>query len=228
MPEQGITSFFKDLVHPAMCAVCGKNCPEFLCPDCMSGILPMDINKCCPYCGKPLSSPGNVGGICSSCREPGLNFTRHRSFTRYSGNMKRIIKKFKYDKIYGLDNVLAGFLYKTYRKYFTGEQVDYMETVPGEHTKKLTERFSKIVKIPYKGNIIKIRNTRRQSGLDLDARRTNILDAFKLGNCLVYKDKNILILDDVWTTGSTLKEICRVVRRGGARKVFLLTLARGV
>ncbi len=102
-----------------------------------------------------------------------------------------------------------------------------METVPGEHTKKLAERFSKIVKIPYKGNIIKIRNTRRQSGLDLDARRTNILDAFKLGNCLVYKDKNILILDDVWTTGSTLKEICRVVRRGGARKVFLLTLARG-
>ena len=141
--------------------------------------------------------------------------------------MKRIIKKFKYNKIYGLDDVLAGFLHKTYRRYFTNESIDYIETVPGEHTKKLAKIFSKIVKIPFKGNIIKIRDTRRQSGLDLGARRINILDAFKLKNCLAYKDKNILILDDVWTTGSTLKEICRIVRRGGAKKVFLLTLARG-
>lgn len=226
MPEQGITSFLKGMVHPVMCAACGKNCPEFLCSECSSGILPIDLSKCCPYCGIQLPSPGAGEGICSSCRESGLNFTRHRSFTLYSGNMKRIIKKFKYSRIYGLDNVLSAFLYKTYRKYFTGEPIDYVETVPGEHTKKLAEKFSKIVKIPFKGNIIKIRNTSRQSGLDLGARRINILDAFKLRNCLTYRGKNILILDDVWTTGSTLKEICRVVRQGGARKVFLLTLAR--
>ena len=123
--------------------------------------------------------------------------------------------------------MLSGFLYKTYRKYFNSEQVDYVETVPGEHTKKLAERFSKIVKIPFKNNIIKIRDTRKQSGLDLGARKINILDAFKLKDCLVYKDKNVLILDDVWTTGSTLKEVFRIVHQGGARKVFLLTLARG-
>ncbi|MCK5566293.1 MAG: ComF family protein [Actinomycetia bacterium] len=227
MPEQSIFDFLKDMVHPAMCAACGKNCPEFLCSDCLSEIIPIDINKCCPYCGKPLPLSGAGEVICSSCREPGLNFTRHRSFTLYSGNMKRVIKKFKYSRIYGLDNVLSGFLYKTYRKYFNSEQVDYVETVPGEHTKKLAERFSKIVKIPFKNNIIKIRDTRRQSGLDLGARRINILDAFKLKDCLVYKDKNVLILDDVWTTGSTLKEACRIVHQGGARKVFLLTLARG-
>jgi len=227
MPEKGIISFFKGMVHPAMCAACGKDCPEFLCLDCSSGILPIDINKCCRYCGTTLPSSGTWEGICSSCREPGLNFTRHRSHTFYSGNMKRIIKKFKYSKIYGLDGVLAGFLHKTYRRYFIHKSIDYIETVPGEHTKKLAKQFSKIVKIPFKNNIIKIRDTHRQSGLDLGARKINILDAFKLKNCLVYKDKNILILDDVWTTGSTLKEICRIVRRGGAGKVFLLTLARG-
>jgi predicted amidophosphoribosyltransferase len=227
MPEQGIIDFFKNMVHPAMCAACGKDYPEFLCPDCSSEILPIDLNKFCRYCGIPLLSSGTLEGICSSCKESGLNFTRHLSYTIYSGNMKRIIKKFKYSKIYGLDNVLAGFLHKTYRRYFANESIDYIETVPGEHTKKLAKRFSKIVKIPFKGNIIKIRDTRRQSGLDLGARKINILDAFKLRNCLEYKDKNILILDDVWTTGSTLKEICRIVRQGGARKVFLLTLARG-
>jgi predicted amidophosphoribosyltransferase len=227
MPGQGIFDFLKDMVHPAMCAACGKNCPEFLCSDCLNEIVPIDINKCCSYCGTPLPLSGAGEAICSSCRESGLNFTRHRSFTLYSGNMKRIIKKFKYGRIYGLDNVLSGFLYKAYRKYFTGERVDYVETVPGVHTKKLAERFSKIVKIPFKNNIIKIRDTRRQSGLDLGARMINILDAFKLKDCLVYKEKNILILDDVWTTGSTLKEVCRIVRQGGARKMFLLTLARG-
>ncbi len=227
MPEQGITSFLKGMVHPAICAACGKDCQQFLCSSCSNEILPIDINKCCRYCGVPFPSPGTREGICSSCKAPGLNFTRHRSYTFYSGNMKRIIKKFKYSKIYGLDYVLAGFLDKTYRRYFTHESIDYIETVPGEHTKKLAKIFSKIVKIPFKGNIIKIRDTRRQSGLDLGARRINILDAFKLKNCLAYRDKNILILDDVWTTGSTLKEICRIVHRGGARKVFLLTLARG-
>ncbi|MFC2144839.1 ComF family protein [Actinomycetota bacterium] len=227
MPEQGITDFLKSMVHPVMCTVCGKNCPEYLCLNCLNEIIPIDLSSCCPYCGKPLPSPGAGDAICSSCKEPGLNFTRHRSFTLYYGNMKRIIKKFKYGKIYGLDNVLSGFLYKTYRKYFNSEQVDYVETVPGEHTKKLAEKFSKIVKIPFKGNIIKIRDTRRQSGLDLGARRINILDAFKLKDCLVYKGKNILLLDDVWTTGSTLKEVCRIIRQGGVRKVFLLTLARG-
>ena len=141
--------------------------------------------------------------------------------------MKRIIKKFKYSKIYGLDEVLAGFLHKTYRRYFTHESIDYIEAVPGDHTKKLAEKFAKIVKIPFKGNIIKIRDIRKQSGLNLGARRVNILDAFKLGNSLIYRNKNILIIDDVWTTGSTLKEICRIVRQGGVRKVFLLTLARG-
>lgn len=246
MPDKGIIDFLKDLVHPAMCAACGKISPEYLCSHCLSGILPIDINKCCRWCGRPLTSlaagvppghskeiissvdrPGGKESICSLCRESDLNFTRHRSYTLYSGNMKRIIKKFKYKKIYGLDDALAGFLLKTYRKYFFSESIDYVEAVPGDHTKKLAERFAKIVKIPFKGNIIKIRDIRRQSGLDLGARRINILDAFKLRNCLAYRNKNILIIDDVWTTGSTLKEVCRIVRQGGARKVFLLTLARG-
>ncbi|MCJ7666075.1 MAG: hypothetical protein MUO59_04985 [Actinobacteria bacterium] len=245
MPEKGIIDFLKDIVHPGMCAVCGKSSPEYLCSHCSSEILPIDINKCCGYCGRPLihfvagesgysnektlpsDRRGDKESICNLCREEDLNFTRHRSYTLYSGDMKKIIKKFKYKKIYGLDNVLAGFLFKIYSKYFTGEPIDYVEAVPGEHTKKLAERFAKIVKIPFKGNIIKIRDTRKQSGLDLGARRINILDAFKLRDCLVYRNKNILIIDDVWTTGSTLKEICRIVRQGGARKVFLLTLARG-
>ncbi len=246
MPDKGMIGFFKDMVHPAMCAACGKISPEYLCSHCLNGILPIDINKCCQWCGRPfpylaagtmpgyseeaISSadrPGSKEGICSSCRKSDLNFTRHRSYTLYTGDMKKIIKKFKYKKIYGLDNALAGFLSKTYRKYFFGESIDYIEAVPGDHTKKLAEKFAKIVKIPFKGNIIKIRDIRRQSGLDLDARRINILDAFKLRNCLAYRNKNILILDDVWTTGSTLKEVCRIVRQGGAGKVFLLTLARG-
>lgn len=245
LPDKGIIDFIKDIVHPTICAACGKISPGYLCSHCLSGIIPIDINKCCPYCGRPLplagvkmsghsnemtsSTDGRSGkeSICSLCRQEELNFTRHRSYTLYSGDMKKIIKKFKYKKVYGLDNVLAGFLLKTYKKYFSGESVDYIEAVPGEHTKKLAERFAKIVKIPFKGNIIKIRDTRRQSGLDLGARRTNILDAFKLKDCLVYRNKDILIIDDVWTTGSTLKEICRIVRQCGASKVFLLTLARG-
>ncbi len=231
MLKESITDFLKDLAIPPICAVCGKISPDYLCRQCRLDILSLKMVDSCRYCGIPLpvqnSNAGQKDNICSFCRTEDYNFTVHRSFSLYGGNMKKIIKKFKYKKIYNLKDVLTGFLSDVYEEYFKGENIDYIDTVPGEHTGILAEGFSARHGIPFKQNIVKIRKTHRQGGLGLKERKVNILDCFKLRDCLTYRNKNILVIDDVWTSGSTLKEICKIIGSGGPGKIFLLTLARG-
>ena len=142
--------------------------------------------------------------------------------------MKKIIRKFKYKKVYELKDILTRFLSDLYCKYFSEKDINYIDTVPGEHTDLLAGCFSKKHGIPFLANIVRTRNTERQGGLGLAERKVNVLDCFKLRNCLSYIKKTVLVIDDVWTTGSTLKEICRVIKSGGAKEIYLLTLARRV
>ncbi|HAJ95988.1 MAG TPA: hypothetical protein DCP02_07125 [Actinobacteria bacterium] len=231
MLKKSIIDFLRDLAIPPICAVCGKISPDYLCRECCLEILSLKMVRSCRYCGRLLpgqnDNTGHEENICSFCRTGDYNFTAHRSFAIYGGNMKKIIKKFKYKKIYNLKDVLIGFLSDVYEEYFRGENIDYIDTVPGEHTEILAKGFAAKHGIQFKQNIMKIRKTHRQGGLDLKERKINILDCFKLRNCLACRDKNILVIDDVWTSGSTLKEICRTIGSGSPGKIFLLTLARG-
>ncbi len=231
MLDKSITDFFKDIIVPPVCCVCGRISPDYLCSQCSSEILPLSNARCCKYCGRPLSDAGQVTAgtedTCSSCRSGEYNFTAHRSFTLYRKNMKKIIIKFKYKKIYNLKNILAEFLYGVYKEFFSTEGIDYVDTVPGEHTVVLTEYFARKYRIPFIQNILRIKKTERQEKLGMNERKINILDCFKLRDCLAYRNKSILLIDDVWTTGSTLKEICRIISRAGSKKIFILTLARG-
>jgi competence protein ComFC len=229
--DKSITDFLKDTIIPPVCCVCGRISPDYLCSRCASEILPLSNAGCCKYCGRPFTDTGHdlkgTGETCSFCKAEEYNFTAHRSFTLYRGNMKKIIVKFKYGKIYNLKNILAGFLHSVYRDFFSMEDIDYVDTVPGEHTAVLTEYFAMKYRIPFIQNILRIKKTERQGKLGMDERKVNILNCFKLRDCLAYRNKNILLIDDVWTTGSTLKEISRIINRAGSKKIFLLTLARG-
>jgi predicted amidophosphoribosyltransferase len=224
--KQGITDFLKDLVVPPVCAVCGKISADYLCSSCISRIIPLGRGIICSYCGVPLADIET--GLCRLCRTEEYHFTAHRSYAQYAGNMKKIIRKFKYRKVYELKNILTEFLSDLYYQYFSGKDIDYIDTVPGEHTDMLAGCFSKKHRIPFTANITRIRKPERQGGLGLAERRINILDCFKLRDCLSYNNKSVLVIDDVWTTGSTLREVTRAIRSGGASDVYLLTLARRI
>lgn len=182
----------------------------------------------CSYCGRPLPADEKSGVRCNFCRIDNFNFYRHRSFAVYSGGIKKIIKKYKYDRIYALKKIISIFFKKIYVKNYKYEKIDYLETVPGMHMEMICESLSGLIKIPFIGNIIRIKKILKQQGLDFNQRKNNIRNAFKVRNCLVYSGKNILVIDDVWTTGSTLTEISGVLKKAGAERVYLLTLARGL
>jgi predicted amidophosphoribosyltransferase len=178
----------------------------------------------CSCCGIPLPNP--KVGMCSACREGGYHFTSHRSYASYAGNMKRVIWEFKYRKNYGLKDALTGYMSQVYHRYFYGKEIDLIDTVPGEHMDLLAGSLSRDIKIAFAANIMRIREPERQGNLGFWERKTNILDCYKLRDCLAWKGKNILLVDDVWTTGSTLNEMSCLARRGGAKNIYLLTLAR--
>ena len=234
-----ITEFLKDTIIPPICSVCGKICAEFLCQDCNSRIKFLD-ETVCQYCGRLITFKNNPGiKICTLCKNENYSFYRLRSFSLYKEPIVNLIQKFKYKKYYFLSKLLAGFLKKAYEKHFSSEKIDYIDTVPNyaadwqcrkyykSHMQILAEDLSKIIRIPFLNNIIKIRDTSKQQKLDYYLRKINLNDAFKVRNCLLSYDKNLLLIDDVWTTGSTLNEISSILKKSKANKIYLLTLARG-
>ncbi len=225
--NKNFINIFKDIVIPPLCAVCGKISPELLCQQCVSKIEEID-DKICSYCGRPLSGIGLDDEMCNFCKNEDFNFYRHRSFTAYSGGIKKIIRKYKYNKIYDLREVITRFLKQVYVRNYKYEKIDYIETVPGKHMEILCRLLSKLIKIPFTGNILRVKKIIKQQGLDFIQRKNNIKGAFKVKNCLLYSGKNLLLVDDVWTTGSTLVEISGILKKANADKIYLLTLARGI
>lgn len=193
-----------------------------------------------------LKTPGrkDTRTLCINCRNSEYSFYRLRSFGFYSGILKKLIIKYKYNKIYSLAPVLCSFLKKIYDNCFRNEKIDFVETVPDftlnandfkksfypekNHMQILAELFSREVRLPYLNNMIKIRKTLKQHNLGMHERKINLKDTFKARNILKVTQRNILILDDVWTTGNTLNEISRVLKKCGADKIYLLTLARAI
>lgn len=263
MERSNFWELIKDLVFPPLCSICGRESLEIICENCQSKIKVLN-DKICSYCGKPFSGGNEIKEKwnilkgeddgqsflaedhkgCSFCRNEGFNFYRLRSYSLYQGEIKKIIKKFKYNKIYALGEILTKFLVETYDKYYRDEKIDFIDTVPdflnkdkiaikseranSNHMQTLCQSLSRKIGLPFVNNIIKIRQTCKQQGLDLSQRKNNLAGAFKVKNCLLVSGKNVLLVDDVWTTGSTLNEISKVLKNSKANKIYLLTIARGV
>ncbi len=245
-----ISEFLKDLILPPVCVICGSLSPLPLCSLC-AGAISFFGNHVCLQCGKPFKSdmPGNDGfdknisssKICDLCKNEDYHFYKARSFSLYEGKLAELIRKYKYKKYYYLNDILAGFLERAYKLYYSWEKLDYVDTVPNyntyrgfdelrglpNHMQILAKRFSEKIRIPFADNILKIRKTQQQQMLDRNHRIINQADAFKVKDCLKVHGKNFLILDDVWTTGSTLNEISITLKKAGAGRICLLTLARG-
>ncbi len=233
-----------DFLFPPNCIVC-HSFGEWLCKDCLA-----QIERTCPpmcyRCGLPLalgattrSSPSRQAPtVCEQCnRKPSL-LDAIRTYGTYRGPLKTAIHRLKYSDL----RALAGPLAELMSEAWTAEPALYPKTdiiVPVPlHPTRLRERgynqaallareLGSRLSIPVgEGSLIRTRATAPQVGLDAQQREANVSGAFE---CTTGElaTKGVLLVDDVFTTGSTLGACCAALRDAGVSSVWAYALARG-
>lgn len=231
-----------DLVFPPRCASCGgeleEGAPIPLCKGCRTGIGYIR-SPLCTVCGEPFASDAEKDHPCGSCLVSPPPFRVARSLGRYDGNLMTMIHRLKYHEqsrlAAPLGRLLAGGDYPGLR---LGE-TSLVIPVP-LHLRRLRQRgFNQSLLLAKAlgkrhGIPVDARSLRRpvasdpQVSLGRRERERNVRGVFAVEDAGRVKGMDVLLVDDVYTTGSTLKECARVLLRAGAREVSVLTLARSV
>lgn len=220
-----------DLIFPPRCAACKEHSPSLICPSCTNELPVIDENIC-RFCGRPTI---NRVHQCRECRGRRLYFNWARSAWRYSGVGKEIIHAFKYENERRLATVLAATVLAKLPPEATIDMVTWVPLHPAKQADRgynqselLGREIGRMTGIESLKILKRSRWTADQNKLELDKRKENVKDAFSLSTETLIRGKNVLLVDDVYTTGATVSECSRVLKRGGAAKVGALTLARTV
>ena len=234
-----MSNFFLDLFFPKKCLGCGE-WGDYLCANFFNFIKTID-RPICPLCHRP-----SIGGMSHPrCQQPwGLDGLT--SVFSYQGIIKKAIIKLKYKFVTDLaETILELFLsFIGEDKVFTDFLQDKIFLVPvplhwtrenwrgfnqAELLGKMISQKLEIIILP--DLLVRKRFTQPQSKLKKKARQENIKGAFgfnkkKFPNIFLSQHPSILLFDDVWTTGATMKNCAQVLKKNGAKKVWGLTLAR--
>ena len=231
------------LVYPPMCAGCSRafysERSEPFCRDCFIA-LDLISEPYCPLCGIPFSSEKTTNHLCGDCLGSVHRFDRARATGFYQGLIREVIHRFKYGAKTFLVRPLARMLIGPGNELTRMHRIDTIVPVP-LHCKRLRQRgfnqasllarrLGSLLKIPVDYSSLKrTRWTDPQIGLNRNQRAANVKNAFSLKAREKIKGKGILLLDDVLTTGETVNQCVRVLKKdGGAREVVVLTVARTV
>ncbi|MDO8638599.1 MAG: ComF family protein [Candidatus Daviesbacteria bacterium] len=227
-----------DLLFPKLCVGCGE-WGTYFCSRCIANIAQTDL--VCPNCEKNA-----IGGAVHPLCKKRYGLDGLWSLGIYQDPLKKIIQKLKYKFVREVAEVLVNLMVEYWAKYdayFLSEiKKDGGENwviIPVPlHPKRENWRgfnqsaligqiLSNSIGLAYSESLKRIRHTKPQVSLKSWQRKQNIRGAFSLSTSNEKLEAmNVLLVDDVWTTGSTLKECCYILKRGGAQKVWAITLAR--
>ncbi|HZI55415.1 MAG TPA: ComF family protein [Verrucomicrobiae bacterium] len=234
-------------MFPSDCRICRSPLTKIstlpVCDPCLAQIVPMD-GLLCRVCGEKLfSSFVNTGDgpLCGLCRRAVPQFRRAAAYGAYDGALRELVHLCKYRGIRPAGKRLGRLL----NQVVTGMSLpDSLLVVPvplwsgkrqmrgfnqAEAIARAFLRFQTSGSIQLDTSIlVRLRDTVSQTGLTRHQRRANVRGAFTVMDPAKVKGRSILIVDDVMTTGATAGECARVLRRAGAKEVFVATVARAI
>lgn len=218
-------------VFPSKCPLCG-NLPDVLihapvCSSCWSNIQKFS-GPFCSICALPF--PSEYARMCGSCLKKSPPFSQVIPFGLYEGVLAEAISLFKFHGLRRLSQPLGRLLLD-----LDIPQADAVVPVPLTPTGLRSRGFnqslliakviSREIRIPlFMDTLLKVKETPPQIGMSAKERLFNLKDAFAVTEHI--KDKSILLIDDVMTTGATVTECSKVLLRAGAKKIWVVTLAR--
>lgn len=225
-----------DILFPKTCIGCNKF-GSYFCGNCTSEIKQTEL--VCPFCER-ASLGGVVHSVCK--RKYGLDGLW--SLGIYQGTLRKAIQKLKYKWVSEMTKDLVDITLAYWAKN-SPIILDEIKKDQGKtwivtsvplypsrqkwrgfnQSELLAKLFAEKLGLRYEVVLKRIRNTKPQMKLHAHERKQNIKNAFSLTSNYQLAS-SILLIDDVWTTGSTLKECCYILKRGGAKKVWALTIAR--
>lgn len=234
---------FHDLsqvIFPPQCLGCAEIIPsvtgQIFCRDCAQHVHYI-TGSICPICGTTFPDSPAENHLCEDCLEKQPYFSQARAVFCYEAVILDTIHQFKYKRNIATGEILADFMADYPFPDITFDDYSLIIPVP-LHVKRLRERgfnqslilarrLAKIKKIPVDFFVLKRhRFTSTQTRSNKQERKHNIRGAFDVSGTKTIAGHNILLIDDVLTTGATVNECSKTLLRAGAKKVSVLTLAR--
>ncbi len=238
-------------LFPSDCRLCSTPLINIsrlpVCRPCLAEIRPIK-GDVCAVCGERLLSPFAIGAgpqetRCGLCRRAQLPFTRAVAYGSYDGGLRELIHLLKYEHVRPAARVLGQMLAKAVSGLDPDRNLQSLLVIPVPlHRRKLRQRgFNQSELIAWEfmkaaggTNLFELhsrilerrRETESQIGLTRHQRRVNIRGAFAVARPKEIFEREILLIDDVFTTGTTASECARILRRAGASKVYVATVAR--
>lgn len=234
-----------DFIFPAQCVYCqhfvGDDRVLIFCRSCWE-TMPVITTSGCGRCGQPFSSnqvlPSVPAFLCGDCRTSTPYFDRAFSATYYEGVVKEAILQFKFHHKIGLGKALAEVLIAQIPSALKIAEYDLLLPVPLHKTHQrqrgynqsviLAQQLARHYGIPLLlHNLLRIRQIKTQSQLrGRQARRDNVKNAFYLRYPQAIYKQRVILVDDVFTTGTTVNECAKILKQAGACSVLALTLSR--
>ena len=218
----------------------------FLCPACRPSFTiirpPM-----CTLCGLPFVSRHTRSHLCGDCRAHPPLFDKVRSVGRYETAMRTLIHHFKYQGCIQLAEPLGLLMWTVFQTHWDPAQVDVIVPIPLHPKRRRGRGFNQAYQLIKRWPELARRNgidlerkkirpawlsrrhhSRPQTGLNRHQRIENVKNVFDLTDAAAVSGRNLLIVDDVLTTGATLQACAELLKGAGAARVDVLTLARAV
>lgn len=211
-----------------------------VCRPCWQRIARLD-GILCDLCGYSFASRNLPAEevLCAACRRGDFHFDFARSYGRLEDPLQSIIHQFKYGSHPSLARPLARLIHALWVQSLQDRALDMIVPVPLHKARQrergfnqawlLARHLSRWTQVPLMDRVlVRYRSTAVQAGLSRGQRRRNIRGAFKVPDRAAVRKRAVLLVDDVFTTGATLNECARMLRKQGAHRVDVVTVARVV
>ena len=231
------------LLFPSDCRLCGLPLASSsllpVCPECLESCQPISGGRCV-LCGERLFS-GIGQSLCGECLTERPPFAKASAYGSYDGGLRELIHLLKYERVRPASDVLGRMLAEAVTDLVPdfGKNLPLVVPVPLHATKLRQRGFNQaelIAKSMTKQKslglnlelapklLVRKRATESQVGYTRQQRIANLRGAFGADSAV--RGRDILLIDDVFTTGTTVSECTRVLRRAGAERVWVATVAR--
>lgn len=232
-----VKDYLLNIVSPPKCVACNRrlpiDCEAMFCEECSTDYH-LNNGATCEICGKAIHKGRDK--TCGNCKQERIYYVKNVSRYKYKGSIKTAIQNMKFRKRCWIAFEFGRAMCKTINNEYNDINFDMVLYVPMSPISEMVRGFNQSyemaciignkLNIPVNGKILfKKSGIKTQSGLNRKERIENVKNAFTVLNPHMLTDKTVLLVDDVFTTGSTVNECAKILKRNGALAVYVATLA---